>query len=730
MASAQTINGQHYCEHGQLYYEPRHFSSLNSYANLDYYYSDVYKFTLNPDGPMDYENELIRADKIQLKPHQRRALYAMRHNETLNERISPGSDFSYYCDNVGSGKSLVVLALIAKYKELGAGMPNRFLRQYVPSPITEIRGYKQFDNIIFKSSLIVVPHTILSQWEGYIRDYTKLKVFIPKTLEAIEKMTLDDMNNVDIVLVKSTKYNQFIHKLNVLTSTVYGNYRSDEKNPNYNRIDFKFDSTLTHTKDEIQNMIHKLKKYLTKTQDEYEVIIPEYETIHNTYLFQRVFIDEATDINLCGRSIGTLPGLFKWYITSSVSTLLTSYGGVNTKFRDIALISAKAHWIPYYPRLVIRNNEEFIKMSFEIPPYQTNMIRCLTPEYMRVMNGLAQKSIISAEALEALSGGDIAKAMELMGCESVGCDDIIESLIKKFKKELSVRNHHLKELTQTLAERTEARNSFRAQIDNLRNNSGDELAIAGLCKQRDYYASLVASAEESIKIEEQHIANTEEKIKDITTRVDITVEHSCPVCMGEISNPLLTPCCKNLFCAECLITSINAVKSCPLCRSAIKPVDLKAIQKSSQKPKKASQDEAGPAENPLPSKVEALFNIMNAKPDGRFLIFTNFDNVFTSETLHDKFTEANITYDYLKGSSGHITHIVNQFNSGKLNVLILNARFLGSGINLQSATDTIIFHKLSKDIEHQVIGRAQRPGRISPLMVNFLYYDNEFNFGV
>ena len=46
-------------------------------------------------------------------------------------------------------------------------------------------------------------------------------------------------------------------------------------------------------------------------------------------------------------------------------------------------------------------------------------------------------------------------------------------------------------------------------------------------------------------------------------------------------------------------------------------------------------------------------------------------------------------------------------------------------MNLEMTTDIIIYHKLTKDLERQVIGRGQRLGRTCVLNVHHLCYDNE-----
>lgn len=78
----------------------------------------------------------------------------------------------------------------------------------------------------------------------------------------------------------------------------------------------------------------------------------------------------------------------------------------------------------------------------------------------------------------------------------------------------------------------------------------------------------------------------------------------------------------------------------------------------------------------------------------------------------------------IKGTSNSITNTIDKFKNKEFNVLLLNAKYFGSGLNLQFTDEVIIFHRMSKDLEKQVIGRAQRMGRENPLVINylFLYY--------
>jgi len=54
--------------------------------------------------------------------------------------------------------------------------------------------------------------------------------------------------------------------------------------------------------------------------------------------------------------------------------------------------------------------------------------------------------------------------------------------------------------------------------------------------------------------------------------------------------------------------------------------------------------------------------------------------------------------------------------------VILNSRFNGAGINLETASDIILYHEMPSAIREQVVGRALRIGREGDLIVHNLVY--------
>ena len=67
--------------------------------------------------------------------------------------------------------------------------------------------------------------------------------------------------------------------------------------------------------------------------------------------------------------------------------------------------------------------------------------------------------------------------------------------------------------------------------------------------------------------------------------------------------------------------------------------------------------------------------------------------------------------------------MINNYESGKTKILLLNATQYACGINLIATTDIIFFHKMNQELTNQIIGRAQRFGRTENLNVHYLLYN-------
>ena len=228
--------------------------------------------------------------------------------------------------------------------------------------------------------------------------------------------------------------------------------------------------------------------------------------------------------------------------------------------------------------------------------------------------------------------------------------------------------------------------------------------------------SVRSSYKNSIKNFSEQVKNLNFKLESLKSRISNVSEKECPVCAQKVTNPAMTPCCKNVFCFQCMAMALSYSpnKECPLCRTKVDISQMVAIKNGIVEDNTDNEDK-------LPIKIDCLMNLIKSKPNGRFLVFSEYDNSFVK--VANTLNESNIRWSKLCGSSGHITNVINQYTENKIKVLLLNAKHYGSGLNLQMTTDIVLYHRMSEDLEKQVVGRGQRLGRTSTLNVHYLCYE-------
>ena len=99
-----------------------------------------------------------------------------------------------------------------------------------------------------------------------------------------------------------------------------------------------------------------------------------------------------------------------------------------------------------------------------------------------------------------------------------------------------------------------------------------------------------------------------------------------------------------------------------------------------------SAAEGSPTEKPKKKHKKAAFlDFVKANPKAKILMFSGYDGTFSGLNVQLK-TES-IPFALLSGSQDRITKLLNEFEAGKYNVLFLNARNMGAGLNIDSATN-------------------------------------------
>jgi hypothetical protein len=761
---------------------------------------------INTNGTISPQGDMLNTPsniKIKLKPHQKRTLYEMTIRENGKYRFSDGCNINFLCDNVGSGKSLCVLSLIANsplshfapqtyYDDStkvgnNSSTYNSYSNYNYQKDFHLGNGYKinnglcaADDAIELKTNLIIIPHNVFNQWMGYIKSQTNLTVFgisgkkdytrMCKTKDSI----LNVCNNNQILLVKSTMYKPFIKLINKCLG--YPSCDNDIYDlPEELKLKQSPKETLKTSSDKFTSCSNELRELMYKTSckthledDDKDHLFKKIEELRKTlksiidktnwedwnkiniskvsavtrsnqiqnYYFQRVFVDEVDSIR-----IPSFPFAYAkqtWFITSSINNITypkgkrvwdydtskykvisTGIGGsgflkemIRHCFARFSSWSTKvSDYRPFFT--IVRNNLNYVDFSMKIPEPIVEYIQCLTPPHL-----LAISSAIDSEALKALNAGDMEKAIAILGCNTASEEDLVEQVTHKLIKQRDGIEKKILEKESMLVDSQMELTLILEQLELVNSDIDEELYI-DLKENKSSVKSHIKSIMSSIDNFTGQKVTLDGKIKGITDRVSNVNEKDCPVCKMTIEGPCITSCCNNAFCLECLTMAVSTSKNkeCPLCRSSIDMNNLNIIVNE------CKEKETEVDENQLPTKMDKLLELVNDKSK-RFMVFSEFDGGLSK--IEKLFNQNEIRYSGIKGTSNTITKIIDEFKDKKFNVLLLNAKYFGAGLNLQFTDEIVIFHRMSKDLEKQVIGRAQRLGRQTPLNINYLCYENEY----
>jgi hypothetical protein len=401
----------------------------------------------------------------------------------------------------------------------------------------------------------------------------------------------------------------------------------------------------------------------------------------------RIFVDEVHSINL-PNSI-RIKTNFLWFITSSVNDISNhrNYGFIRDTIDNYNILNIQLHNFTK-----IKNKDDYIDSSLQLLPSLERIIKCRSSIILNIFDG-----IINQEVKDMLLAEDIQGVVNYLGITSVNNQDIVNVICSNMEKDLE-----------------NAKLMYRA-------------------KEQMHYLNEQAKIESLQKAQEK-ITAIEGKINGVKQRI---IESNIdPIMFVEIDNPVITACCNNKFDLESITnyydfqlkqTGRSIGINCPLCR---KPLDLKKLMYIGEsKVGKIEGGFGGIAVSWITeehTKIENLEKILCSEigKDKRILIFSEHEGNF--DCYLKAFAKAGRNnLSAVKGSISHITTLLGKFNSGEIPNLFLNAKYCGSGLNLEKTDVVIIMHKMTQDNIKQVIGRAQRIGRQGQLEVFFFYAENE-----
>jgi superfamily II DNA or RNA helicase len=434
--------------------------------------------------------------------------------------------------------------------------------------------------------------------------------------------------------------------------------------PNYNFIKTNIPRYDGHNKREIYNYFERYDLVLIKNTT-FKILYNDYFNSSVIDGWKRIMVDEAHDI--VHQLPETINYYYLWLISGTFVDILkksnNSYSyGIKRLLNESSI-----------NLVLVKNNIDFIKKSFNLPEPIEKFYLCKLPS-----NFIIAKKFLNNSIMEKINANDFAGAIKELGGKNETEDNIIELVSKELKREL----HNLE------MEKVFISNQDISQEDK-------DLKIKNI----------------NVKIE-----NQQNKINDLTERIKSLNNNNCSICMDTFQNPVMLDC-THLYCGACIFKWVKDNKNCPYCRNPILSYDkLIAIVNEKTENKETQIEEV------ILTKEDRFINIVKNKPDGKFIVFSKND--FGYELVKMKMIENNIKYEFLKGNTSHMLNILEKFKNGDINVILLNTQYAGSGIDINYATDVIIFHSMGID-KQQAIGRAQRVGRKNPLYIHNLIYEHE-----
>jgi SNF2 family DNA or RNA helicase len=384
----------------------------------------------------------------------------------------------------------------------------------------------------------------------------------------------------------------------------------------------------------------------------YNIVVERYSTM----AWKRFIYDEPTTVKV--PAMRDIKAGFTWFITATPQNIAFKHR--NARMSYIHKISREHNFINIIDIITIKNNDDFVKKSFEMPHTNYHHHECYVPT-LRAVYG-----IVNTKISNMIEAGNISGAIDALGGKRT---DNIVALVKKNKEiELQEIKHKIIVWTQK----------------NIPN------------KIQEW-----SEREKSIT----------HQLKELDIRFGKILDENCSICFEKLEKPVMEPSCQNIFCGGCLLTWLTTKGSCPLCRKVVLKNELIYIEKNNncvehQESKKNK------------TKEETIINLIQQNSNGKFIVFSDWDESF--DTIREILKTNNIPFVEIKGSVDTRTSNIEKFRNGKVNVVFLNSKTDSSGINMQETTDIILYHSMNEGTTKQIIGRANRIGRKIPLHVHYL----------
>lgn len=239
---------------------------------------------------------------IALFNHQLTSIYYMEELEEIKRvKVSGGSfletHMGIFGDIPGYGKSLSIVGLILNDK-MEWNLETKYKRNIITSSCCfgEFIKYSTLKLKRINPNLLVGPSSVIPQWEEYFKYAPTLKIKTVVRLSHIEELTLDNINEYDVILVIPTMCSKLVNKF---SDYAWKRFIYDEPNsteiPSFKSIYAGFSWYISATYDELRYMSYRSRNYLNvlfKNIDAYTfdsmVVKNDIDYIHSSFVMPSI----------------------------------------------------------------------------------------------------------------------------------------------------------------------------------------------------------------------------------------------------------------------------------------------------------------------------------------------------------------------------------------------------------------------------------------------------------
>jgi SNF2 family DNA or RNA helicase len=597
--------------------------------------------------------------KVPLRMHQKAMLSSMEHAENMGVNGRQIYNEKLYTNTAILGDRVGVGKSLMVLSHI-ARMKNNIQMSYNNTSIynsPSVFSIKQYKiSDISSSTLIVVPHNLFRQWQDYIESQTTLVACM------IKSKTPFATPEGEAKLLSEIKSADFT----IVSNTLF------------------------------QPFMNFVKK--------------------NGLEWRRVFVDEADSIHIVNTTHRIKAG-FIWFITASWSNILfhrdIRFGGSHMNYaKNYAFHPQVKLWLekemthsssneqyyhgtyfnmrsynyfkdfisthPLRGNIIVSSASEFLEQSIHMPLIKEQIIECLPSVASMVIGSLINDTVRSL-----LHAGDVKGALQSLGVNESDNLSLIQAVNYARQKELD-------NYKKTLA--------FKETLE---------------------YSTPVAK-EHALKNLREKISSLEQQIKTLYDRLQNVSQELCGICYDEPDPVTITPCCNQIFCGRCLLTSMQNNPDCPMCRV---PISGKKLMMIGNTPIITSSMDVEVGGNKPMKKHDALLKLIRDTPNGKFLVFSRYDNPF--DQINAACVAEGISIRHVKGNKDVINAVLTSFEKGDTRVLFLNSQYSGAGLNIISATHVVLLHAMTSEEQKQIVGRAYRLGRTADLNLVKLLHPGE-----